>query len=525
MDIHLIPNAVPDDAERAAVDGVLGPPETGWDGATQRSPLEGHVGRAGQDTRDDRHLLLPALEAVQRRAGYISAGALNYVCQRLTVPPAEAYGVASFYALLYLKPTPPNVAHVCDDLACRINGALDLCREVEARLGPAGEPAADGASTWKRSPCLGLCELAPAALVLRAGENPAEEAIAPATADAVLAALSLPLEAPPSSLPVRPEALEGRPGQRGSLPVRPEALEGRTGTDAPNVRSGSRSAPQTQSEDRAALVLLRRVGRVDPTSLDEYRASGGYAALRRAFELGPGGVIRELLDSGLQGRGGAAFPTGRKWQEVAARAGTAALRGLQRRRIRARHLQGPPPHGGRPLRPDRGNHHRRLRRRLRARLHLRPRRVPPGRRAPRKRDRPGPRPRLPRRRHHGRRLRLRDRGQARRRRLHLRRGDRAVQLDRRAARRATQQAALSDPGRPLRQADAGQQRRDAGERARYRPRRRPGLRRHRLRPVPRAEAVLRLRPRRAPGRVRGALRDDAAAGAGPGRRRSAAAGR
>ncbi|MGH2930904.1 MAG: NADH-quinone oxidoreductase subunit E, partial [Solirubrobacteraceae bacterium] len=52
-------------------------------------------------------------------------------------------------------------------------------------------------------------------------------------------------------------------------------------------------------------------------SLDAYRASGGYEALRRAFEIGPEGVIREVLDSRLVGRGGAAFPTGRKWQDVA----------------------------------------------------------------------------------------------------------------------------------------------------------------------------------------------------------------
>jgi NADH-quinone oxidoreductase subunit F len=68
---------------------------------------------------------------------------------------------------------------------------------------------------------------------------------------------------------------------------------------------------------RPGLRLLRRIGHVDPASLDDYRAAGGYAALRRAFELGPSGVIRELLDSKLMGRGGAAFPTGRKWDSVA----------------------------------------------------------------------------------------------------------------------------------------------------------------------------------------------------------------
>ena len=87
---------------------------------------------------------------------------------------------------------------------------------------------------------------------------------------------------------------------------------------------------------------------------------------------------------------------------------------------------------------------------------------------PRRRDRRGAPPRLPRRRRAGRGLRVRHRDPQGRRRLHLRRGDGDLQLDRGLPRRAAHQAAVPGGRRPVRQADRRQQRRDAGQRARRR---------------------------------------------------------
>jgi NADH-quinone oxidoreductase subunit F len=86
---------------------------------------------------------------------------------------------------------------------------------------------------------------------------------------------------------------------------------------APARRAGSPSAPQTLDARRAGLRLLKRVGHVDPESLDDYRAHGGYRALRKALDAGPEKILREVLEARLMGRGGAAFPTGRKWDAVA----------------------------------------------------------------------------------------------------------------------------------------------------------------------------------------------------------------
>ncbi|MBV8721853.1 MAG: NAD(P)H-dependent oxidoreductase subunit E [Candidatus Eremiobacteraeota bacterium] len=209
--------------------------------------------------RAERHLLLPTLHALNDRVGWLSEGALNYVCERLNVPPAEAYGVATFYAMFSTKPRPPQLVHACDDIGCRNAGAEQLIGALET----------SGAHVL-RSPCLGLCNRAPAVLTTNAGPEPGAMQIAPASPDAV-----------------RRQHPSGANDTIGGSMIR----------------------------------LLQRVTSGDPESLDDYRSRGGYEALKRAFELGSARVIEEAIASNLLGRGGAAFPAGKKMEAVAAAAG------------------------------------------------------------------------------------------------------------------------------------------------------------------------------------------------------------
>ena len=282
MDLHVIgPLASP--AERAAVDAVLGPPTSGWDGGRRDPATDGHAARGGHAARARRSELLPALHAVQARIGWISQPALNYICRRLAIAPAEAYGVATFYALFATKPRPPVVAHVCDDITCRLAGAEALCGDLERALGPAGESVRDGRTTWLRSPCLGLCDRAPAAMFTLAGAESRSFAIAPVDAAGIAARLESTGGPPPDP-----------PGE-----YHPREMVGRM-ISGPPAR------------------LLARVGVVDPESLEDFRAHGGYEALARALAMGPEAVVAEVTASKLMGRGGAAFPTGHKWSAVAA---------------------------------------------------------------------------------------------------------------------------------------------------------------------------------------------------------------
>ena len=247
--------------ERAAVDALLGPPDVGLGGRrARRRPRWPHrARRPARRRRAARDLLLPALHAVQDRVGWVSRGALNYICRRLIVPPAEAWGVLTFYHLFATEPRPPVVAHVCDDIACRVARRRGAVRGAASSASGPSRRQPRARPPGMRSPCLGQCDRAPAALIVRAGDAPPTRAVLTSVGDA----------------------------DRGAGVVRGSTAGTAVTLDGP-------APARCRNPAIRGSPLLRRVGVVDPASLDAYRAHGGYQALARAIEIGPKAVIAEV---------------------------------------------------------------------------------------------------------------------------------------------------------------------------------------------------------------------------------------
>ena len=256
--------AEPSAEERAAVDEVLGPPATGWDGG--RGPLATCASRA---SRRPPHDAAPGAARAAGRVGWISEGGLNYACERLRCRrPRRTASRPSTRCSASRSARGPWSTSVTTWRAASRAGRS--CCRVAARRPRRRD--------WARSPCLGMCERAPALLAQGSGE----------AADVV-----------------------ARGGDRGDASARSWRRD-----------RGAWRAPSCSAEARTPAA--RRTGcspRVGRTSIPSRRRVSLARRLRgaraRAIELGPDAVIQQVTDAKLLGRGGAAFPTGVKWRAVA----------------------------------------------------------------------------------------------------------------------------------------------------------------------------------------------------------------
>ena len=225
-----------------------------------------------------RSALLPALKAVQDIYGYLPEGATAKVARALNVPLADVTGVVSFYTMFYSEPVGRTIIRVCTDPPCAIRGGDNVLRAAchKASVREAGETSEDGEYTVERAPCLGLCADPVGVHVSRRGHDDASFArVSTETLDTLF--------------------------KNGD-------------------QTSSRASPDFVGGDVRILTAL--CGGTHAAMLEDYVQVGGFQALKRALgEWTPAQLIEEVKQAGLVGRGGAAFPTGAKWEACAQAAG------------------------------------------------------------------------------------------------------------------------------------------------------------------------------------------------------------
>jgi len=298
--------------------------------------------------------LLPALHAVQHAAGYIDRALIPTIAEAFNQTVSEIHGVITFYKDFRTdKPAGP-IVQICRAEACQARGG----REVWERAQRSG---AGKAVVVEEVFCLGNCATGPAVAVdgrLHGDVTPKTidtiigDAIARKTPTPTVASsgVGVTIYVPRDAAAVAAGAndvaselsrVEGvrivRNGSRGMLWLEPmievETPQGRIAygpVSAKDVKGlvksgllngGEHKLRLGRTEDlewmkRQQRITYQRVGIVDPRSSEDYEAHRGIAGLRRALGMTPAQVVQEVTDSGLRGRGGAAFPTGIKWKTV-----------------------------------------------------------------------------------------------------------------------------------------------------------------------------------------------------------------
>jgi len=110
--------------------------------------------------------VIPLLQAVQQRWGYLPRRVLEEIAQRSRVSLTRIYGVATFYERFRFQPVGKHVIHACHGTACHVNGAKQIGRTIHQTLQIRDrETTADGLFTLETVACLGCCSLAPVMMI------------------------------------------------------------------------------------------------------------------------------------------------------------------------------------------------------------------------------------------------------------------------------------------------------------------------------------------------------------------------
>lgn len=226
-----------------------------------------------------RAALIPALHAVQDKLGYLPDEAVVFIAERFETTPADVLGVISFYDMFHRKPRGEHEIVVCRNLACKVNGADEVVKSLEDRLGVrCGETTEDGKFSLGTFECLGGCTEAPlVAADWRYFAN-----------------------------------VDGEKANQ----IVDDLIAGTEAAQEPRAEEPDLPAPPKGKKHE--IYLTRRMreagkGKHGIVGLAEYEETGGYKALAKALKMGRKKLIDLVKDAGLRGRGGAGFSAGIKW--------------------------------------------------------------------------------------------------------------------------------------------------------------------------------------------------------------------
>lgn len=128
--------------------------------------IEYQVSSIMESYKGDRDELIPLLQEVQQKVGYLPEQSMRIIADFLNIPESTVFGVATFYAFFKLVPTGKNVVRVCRGTACHVRGGARILREVQKQLGISpGESTPDLEYYLETVACIGACALAPTMMI------------------------------------------------------------------------------------------------------------------------------------------------------------------------------------------------------------------------------------------------------------------------------------------------------------------------------------------------------------------------